>query len=140
MRHAHAHIPLGENHLIHADLREHLGVQLIAGPGHQIGHAHILAQKRHKDGGLDIIADGDHHHVEIPQPQGLKGLLVSRIGLNGLRHLIPYIIHQLRAAVNGQHFLIHVIQRPGHGAPKGAQADYGKLFHPRFSFPGVIPR
>lgn len=67
------------------------------------------------------ILDAEHHHVEIPQPQGVQGVVVQNVGLHRVGDVVGQIRYLIGVFVHPHHFHAHVGQGAGHAGAEPAE-------------------
>ena len=120
---------LGDQHLIGAQLQQHVPVHLVKGLAGQMLHADGLQVHHGEHAGGQVGADGQDDLVAFGDAQLLQYVLVPDIGGHGARHLIRYLIHVFSLPVHGEHVRAAPGKLQRHFLAETAQSQYSEALH-----------
>jgi hypothetical protein len=116
-------VDLEVDHLVRADLHEHLMVDLRGGPGEDVGDPAFFQDGRGEDTRLDAVPDRDDADIRVLERRLEKRGLVRRVQEDRYGRRVPDFLHQVLVLVYGDHRSALFMKGLAHAAAEGTQSD-----------------
>ena len=103
-------------------------------PGQHKTRPVLLEQRRGFQRTLEVVADGDHAHVEIAHAQRADERFAGGVRNLGAGHEVQRFVDALFVFVDGEHVVIQFAQLSCHAAAETAESYEQYGFHAAHSF------